>query len=252
MHGADRSTGMASVAHPARTGRWAGPGRGIRGPHQPSPRPAGRAPALRRPEVQRRRGRAGRLLHGLRGHAAGHDAAADREMALLGPARRRQHRSGPRHCRDCFAILGPAVSPIRDTQHGRGRRGAFRRGQCLAAGQRRKPPRLRDSDPAQHAAVGNRQRAHPAFAVRHRRRRAQSRAGIGISGAGHGPPARVSPGRGDLRGRARRPPGNGYGRVRPRLDRRPDHRGHDRFRRARRRPAADPCPRGDGQGRDSG
>ena len=41
------------------------------------------------------------------------------------------------------------------------------------------------------------------------------------------------------------------GRVRPCLDCCPDHRGHDRVRRTRHRPAAGPCPRGGGQGPDS-
>ena len=131
--------------------------------------------------------------------------------------------------------------------HGRGGRRAFRGGRGLAPGQRRRRPRLRGGRAAEHAAVGRGQRAHPAFAVRLRRRRAASGAGVGVSSAGHGTPARVGPGCGDLRGRARRPPGNGPGRVRPCLDRCPDHRGHDRLRRPRHRPAAEPCP-GGGQG----
>ena len=127
---------------------------------------------------------------------------------------------------------------------------AFRGGRGLAAGQRRRPPRLCGGRAAEHAAVGHSQRAHPAVAVRLRRRRAAGGAGVGVSGAGHGTPARVGPGCGDLRGRARRPPGKGPGRVRPCLDCCPDHRRHDRLRRTRHRPPADPRPRGGGQRRD--
>ena len=120
---------------------------------------------------------------------------------------RRQHRARPHHGRDRFALLGPAVGPLRDTEHGRGGRRALRSGWGLAAGQRRRPPRLRGGRAAEHAAVGRGQRAHPAVAVRLRRRRAARGAGVGVSGAGHGTPARLGPGCGDLRGRARRPPG---------------------------------------------
>ena len=152
--------------------------------------------------------RAGHLLHGLCGHAPGHDAAADRAVAFLGPAGRRQHRARPHHGRDRFALLGPAVGPLRDTRHARGGRGAVRGGRGLAAGQRRRQPRLRGGRAAEHAAVGRGQRAHPALAVRLRRRRAARGAGVGVSSAGHGTPARLGPGGGDLRGRARRPPGS--------------------------------------------
>ena len=51
VHGADRGTGMAAVAHLAGAGRRAGPGGRVRGPHPPSPRPPGLAPALCRPRV---------------------------------------------------------------------------------------------------------------------------------------------------------------------------------------------------------
>ena len=128
---------------------------------------------------------------------------------------------------------------------------AFRGGWGLAAGQCRRRPGLRGGRAAEHAAVGRGQRAHPAVAVRLRRRRAASGAGVGVSGAGHGTPARFGPGCGDLRGRARRPPGKEPGRVRPCLDGRPDHCHDDRLRRTRHRPAVDPCPRGGGQARDS-
>ena len=111
-------------------------------------------------------GRARRLLHRLCGHALGYDAAADRAVALLGPAGRREHRARSDHGGDRLTVLGPAVGPLRSAGHGRGGRRAFRGGRGLAAGQRRGQPRLRGGRAAGHAAVGGGQRAHSAFAVR--------------------------------------------------------------------------------------
>jgi len=230
---------VAAVAHLAGAGCRAGSGGHVRGPHPPSPRPPGRTAALFRSSLQRRCRRDLRLLHGLRGHALGRDAAVDPAVALLGPAGRRQHRARPHHGRDRFALLGPAVGALRSSGNGRGRRRAFRRGWGLAAGQRRSASRLCGGPAAQPAAVGGGQRADPAFAVRLRRRRAASRTGVGVGGAGRGTPGRFGSGRGDLRGCTWRPPGGEPGRIRPCLDCCPDHRGHHRLRRARHRSAAD-------------
>src|SRR5439155_911993 len=82
-----------------------------------------------------------------------------------------------------------------------------------------------------------------AMTLRRRRAGAAGGAGIRVSGAGHGPPARIGSGRGGFRGRARRPPRRRSGRLRPRLDRRAHHRRHDRCRRSCHRPAAGPLPR---------
>ena len=151
-------------------------------------------------------------------------------MAFLGPACRRQHRARPHHGRDRVALLGPAVGPLRDAEHGRG-------GAVLFAAAGAWPLASAGGGPAYAAVVlpsmllwawptrSSSRRCSPPPTPRRARswRRGQRCWPWHACGSALGVAS--------LRGRVRRQPGNGPGRVRPCLDRSPDHRGHDRLRR---------------------
>jgi hypothetical protein len=80
------------------------------GPHPSPPGSSGHASAVFGAHIPGGRGRARRLLHRLCRDALGDDVVAHRAVALLGPARCREHRARSHHGGDPFTILRPAVS----------------------------------------------------------------------------------------------------------------------------------------------
>ena len=229
VHGADRGTGMAAVAYLAGTGRRARSGSRVRGPHPPSRRPPGRARALFRSPLQCWCRRAGRLLHGLCGHALGLYAAADRRM-------------DSRSCTPTFRLApGPItagiVSPFKGRLSARfGMRSTVVAGAVLFAAAGAWPLASAGGGPAYAAVVlpstgrwgvANALIQPSLFASADRRARSWRRGQR--CWPWHARSGRPWAWRSSWPYSV--PPGNGPGRVRPCLDRCPDHRGHDRLRR---------------------